>query len=197
MDNLLSKWTTEQASDLYRVKEWGAGYFDVNAKGEAVVRVTVGDTQQEVSLMDVVSGLTDRGTSMPVLLRIENILDNQITLLNQSFLSAMKELNFQGTYRGVFPIKVNQQQQVIEEISRFGSRYHHGLEAGSKAELMVALSMVPSTESLIICNGYKDSEFFDLGLYATQMGYRCFFVIETTSELPILIERSQALGIRP
>jgi arginine decarboxylase len=133
MDNLLSKWTTEQASDLYRVKEWGAGYFDVNAKGEAVVRVTVGDTQQEVSLMDVVSGLTDRGTSMPVLLRIENILDNQITLLNQSFLSAMKELNLQGTYRGVFPIKVNQQQQVIEEISRFGSRYHHGLEAGQQS----------------------------------------------------------------
>ncbi|AHC15721.1 biosynthetic arginine decarboxylase [Salinispira pacifica] len=195
--DLLSKWTSNDSANLYGIKEWGAGYFDINPDGEVIVKTTVSGKKVEVSLMDIVSGLTQRGTQMPVLLRLENLLDNQISLLNNQFAKAIKDGGYQGNYRGVFPIKVNQQQQVIEEIARFGEKYHHGLEAGSKAELMVALAMIPSTESLIICNGYKDAEFFDMGLYATEMGYKCFFVIETPSELPILMERSKALGIAP
>src|SRR5690606_15090501 len=119
-----------------------------------------------VSLMDIISGVRERGMGMPVLLRIENLLDSQIAKLNESFRKSINTFGYKGKYRGVFPIKVNQQAQVIEEISRFGLKYNHGLEAGSKAELIIALSMINSIESLIVCNGYKDEEFVDLGLNA-------------------------------
>jgi arginine decarboxylase len=195
--DVLSKWSPGDSAKLYGIKEWGAGYFDIDEQGEVVVEVPGKGKRVAVSLLDIIRGLAERGTHMPVLLRIENLLDAQISLLNESFARAIRETGFKGKYRGVFPIKVNQQQQVIEEIARFGERFSHGLEAGSKAELMVALSMISRRESYIICNGYKDAEFFDLGLYATRMGYHCFFVIETPSELPILIERSKALGIAP
>jgi arginine decarboxylase len=134
---------------------------------------------------------------MPVLLRIENILDSQISSMHETFRAKMKELEYKGTFRGVFPIKVNQQQQVVEEIARFGEKYHHGLEAGSKAELIAALSLLKDREACLICNGYKDEEFVDLGLYATKMGVKCFFVLEMPSELSLVLERSKALGIKP
>ncbi|TVR93758.1 MAG: biosynthetic arginine decarboxylase [Spirochaetaceae bacterium] len=195
--DLLHQWKVSESADLYGIKEWGAGYFDLNDKGEAVVRVRFPSGIVEVSLMDVVQGINARGLGSPVLLRIQNLLDTQITLINESFRKAMKTLEYKGEFRGVFPIKVNQQHEIINEIIQFGKQYHHGLEAGSKAELLVALAMIASTESPLICNGYKDAEFIDLGLQATQMGYKVFFVVEMPSELPLIIERSQATGIRP
>lgn len=194
---MLNRWSIKDSADLYGIKEWGAGYFDIDAQGEVTVRVKSSQSKVEVSLLDIVNTIRERGTEMPVLLRIENLLDSQISLINESFRAAIQNLDYKGSYRGVFPIKVNQQQQVIEEIAKFGARYNHGFEAGSKAELMLALANVPTYDSLIVCNGYKDEEFFDLGLYATQMGYSCFFVIETPSELLTLLERSRALGIKP
>ena len=150
-----------------------------------------------MSLLDIIAGMCERGLQMPVLLRIENILDAQVSLLNESFGRAMRSLNYRGSYRGVFPIKVNQQCQVIEEIVRFGARYSHGLEAGSKAELLIALATMDPESGYIVCNGYKDTEFITLGLQAIRLGYRCFFVLETPTELPIVLETSRALGIRP
>ncbi|MFW5693815.1 MAG: biosynthetic arginine decarboxylase [Alkalispirochaeta sp.] len=197
MQDMLKRWTVADAANTYGIKEWGAGYFDLSATGEVVVKVGSGADTVEVSLMEIIRGMSDRGFSMPVLLRIENLLDQQISRLNESFADAIKGTGFHGAYQGVFPIKVNQQAQVIEEVSRFGSRHHHGLEAGSKAELLVALSMIPSPKSLIVCNGYKDPEFIDLGLQTIRMGYQVFFVIETPTELPIILERSDALGIKP
>ena len=141
--------------------------------------------------------MQQRGLQMPVLLRIENILDAQVSLLNESFGRAMQTLSYRGRYRGVFPIKVNQQCQVIEEIARFGARYEHGLEAGSKAELLIALASLEPGSGYIICNGYKDTEFITLGLHALKLGYACFFVLETPTELPIVLEASRALGVRP
>ena len=99
--------------------------------------------------------------------------------------TAIKECNYQGEYRGVYPIKVNQQQQVIEEVAKYGERYHHGLEVGSKAELIGALSIMRDKEACLICNGYKDEEFIDLGLYAVKMGFKCFFVVEIPGELEL------------
>lgn len=197
MQDLLKRWTTSDSANLYGIKEWGAGYFDLSEKGEVVVRAATSGASAEVSLLEIIREMSDRGLSMPVLLRIENLLDSQITRLNESFRRSIEGTGFQGTYQGVFPIKVNQQAQVIEEVSKFGARYNHGLEAGSKAELLVALSMINSPESLIVCNGYKDPEFIDLGLRTLRMGYKVFFVIETPTELPIILERSAALGIRP
>lgn len=134
---------------------------------------------------------------MPVLVRIENLLDQQITRLNEAFASAIKDQNYQGQYRGVFPIKVNQQSQVIEEIAEFGSRFSHGLEAGSKPELLIALATLQSEDSHIICNGYKDEEFIRLGLGAQKLGYKIYFVVETPAEIPMLISCSEDMGIRP
>ena len=194
---LMQNWTTEDSARLYRVRDWGAGYFDLSATGEVTVKVPFPSGDVQVSLMDIVSGVRQRGLQMPLLLRVENLLDARIALLNDSFRSAIEAHGYGGRYQGVFPIKVNQQRQVIEEIAKFGARYNHGLEAGSKAELIVALSALPGEGSIIVCNGYKDREFIDLGLRARKLGYRCIFVIETPAELPIILERSKALGIRP
>ena len=190
-------WTTDDSAELYRIRDWGSGYFDLNARGEVTVAAQFGSSEVRVSLMDIVSGIRQRGLPLPAILRIENLLDAQIVRLNEAFAQAIKQAGYQGAYRGVFPIKVNQQAQVIEEVAAFGARYNHGLEAGSKAELIVALSTLKADGRLIICNGYKDEEFIDLGLRAQRLGYNCVFVIETPTELPIIIERSQALGIRP
>ncbi|HPN82747.1 MAG TPA: arginine decarboxylase, partial [Spirochaetota bacterium] len=192
--DILGRWSINDSANLYGIKDWGAGYFDLSQNGEVVIRSCPGDKSSEVSLMEIISGINERGMGMPVLLRIENLLDSQISRLNESFRKAMRNLSYHGRYQGVFPIKVNQQAQVIEEISRFGGRFNHGLEAGSKAELIIALSMLHSRDCLLICNGYKDEEFIRLGLHAVKLGYKCFFVIETPAELEIILQESAALG---
>lgn len=190
-------WTVDDSAELYLIRKWGEQYFDIADNGE--VHVTLGKQagDKTISIMDIISGMKERGLEMPAILRIENILDDRIKTLNESFQRAMKSLNYQNEYRGVFPIKVNQQYHVIEEIADFGSHYNHGFEAGSKAELIIALSQQKDDKSLIICNGYKDAEFIELGLYAVEMGIRCVFVLETASELDIIIESSKRLGIEP
>ena len=190
------KWSAAQSAELYGVESWGAGYFSVSEKGEVAVHPD-GNGGASVSLYDVARGIQDRGFDLPVLVRLSDILDARISRLHESFAKAIKEYNYHGAYRGVYPIKVNQQQQVVEEICSFGERYHHGLEAGSKAELIAAISFLKDPEAYLICNGYKDEEFIDLGLYALKMGIRCVFVIEMPSELDLILERSRALNIEP
>lgn len=195
--DLSAEWSSEHSARLYGVRDWGSDYFDVSEDGNAVVSLQFGDKTTQVPIIDIVNGMRERGLDMPAVLRIENLLDQRITQINEAFGKAIKDANYQNDYRGVFPIKVNQQCHVIEEIADYGSRYHHGLEAGSKAELIIALSQLRDHDSLIICNGYKDEEFIELGLYARQMGIKCFFVLETSMELDIILERSRALGIDP
>jgi arginine decarboxylase len=192
-----SPWSIANSLELYGVRDWGEGYFDISPAGELVAQLSFEDQTSQVSLLNIIQGMKERGIEMPSILRIENLLDERIKALNEAFRRAIKEYNYQNEYRGVFPIKVNQQCHVIEEISDFGANYHHGLEAGSKAELIIALSKLKDEQSLIICNGYKDSEFIELGLYAKEMGLKCFFVLETPSELPIILESSKKLGIEP
>lgn len=194
--DVLSRWTKEKSEELYGIKNWGAGYFSISDKGEVVVN-PFKNQSSGVSIMDIISGVRERGMDMPVLLRFENLLDAQISFLNNSFREAMEKLGYKGEYKGVYPIKVNQQQQVVEEVTRFGERYHHGLEVGSKAELIAALSLMKDREACLICNGYKDEEFVDLGLYAVKMGFKCIFVIEIPNEIDIVLERSRALGVKP
>ena len=194
---LLGRWTTEKSEELYGIKNWSAGYFNISNEGEVTISPFGCKSEVNVSLMEIISGIRQRGLEMPVLLRIENLLDSQITHINESFRKAIRELNYHGEYRGVYPIKVNQQQQVIEEVAKFGQRYHHGLEVGSKAELIAALSILKDKEACLICNGYKDKEFIDLGLYAVKMGFKCFFVVEIPGELELILQRSEALKIKP
>ena len=193
----LQQWSCEDSAELYGIRNWGSGYFDVSDQGDVVVRPFGRKNPVTVSIPAIIQGMRDRGLDMPVLLRIENILDSQISLLHESFRKAIKTLGYQGSYRGVFPIKVNQQQQVVETIARFGARYHHGMEVGSKAELFAALSQLRDEEACLVCNGYKDEEFIDLGLYAIRMGFRCFFVVEMPSELELILDRSERMGVKP
>lgn len=186
-------WRAEDSAELYGIHRWGNDYFGLNANG----LVTAKTLNTEVPLMEIVEGLIERDFQMPVLLRIENILDAQVSRLNNAFRQAISELNYEASYRGVYPIKVNQQAQVVEEIADFGARFQHGLEVGSKPEMIVALATLEEPGSMIICNGYKDQEFIDLGLQAIKLGFECFFVIETPTELPIIIERSRALDVEP
>ena len=116
----LNRWTVENSREAYGIPNWGKGFFEVSDRGEVVVTPIRGREHQSISLMEIISGAKERGLEMPVLLRIENMLDSQISILNESFNEAIKQCNYQGQYRGVYPIKVNQQQQVIEEITRFG-----------------------------------------------------------------------------
>lgn len=194
-----SSWTVEDSADLYGLHNWGSDYFDVAATGDVLVKVPFpgNEHQVSVSLLDIIDGMKVRGLEMPAILRIENLLDDRIKALNEAFRRAIETYNYQNEYRGVFPIKVNQQCHVIEEIADFGKRYHHGFEAGSKAELIIAMSHLNDSDSLIICNGYKDAEFVELGLYAREMGMRCIFVLETATELPTILECSERLGIEP
>lgn len=192
----LQQWRVEDSIELYGIRNWGAGYFDVSDAGEVVI-CPQGPKGPQVSIPEVISGLRDRGHDMPVLLRVENILDSRIANIHESFRKAIKHLGYTGAYRGVFPVKVNQQQQVVEKIAQFGAQFHHGLEVGSKAELIAAVSLMQDREACIICNGYKDEEFMDLGLQALRLGFNVFFVLEMPSELGVLLERSKALGVRP
>jgi len=193
----MERWNITKSSDLYSVSEWSGGYFFIAENGDMMVVPEPGATERAVSIAEVARGIRERGFDMPVLLRIENILDAQITSLNETFRSAMAEQGYQGSFMGAYPIKVNQQQQVVEKITQFGSRYHHGLEAGSKAELIAAMGMMHDKKAVLICNGYKDEEFIDLGLYATKMGFTCILVVEMPDELPLIIERSKALNAKP
>ncbi|NLX18142.1 MAG: biosynthetic arginine decarboxylase [Desulfobulbus sp.] len=193
----MERWNINKSSDLYSVTEWSGGYFFIAENGDMMVVPEPGATDRAVSIAEIARGIRERGFDMPVLLRIENILDAQITSLNETFRAAMEEQGYEGSFMGAYPIKVNQQQQVVEKITQFGSRYHHGLEAGSKAELIAAMGMMHDKKAVLICNGYKDEEFIDLGLYATKMGFTCILVVEMPDELPLIIERSKALNAKP
>ncbi len=197
-NDALERWTIEKSKELYGIHNWSSGYFDISEDGNVVVTpFGRNGVSPKISLMEIISGMKQRGLGMPVLLRLQNILDSQISRLHESFRTVMKDLGYRGEYRGVYPIKVNQQEQVLEEITRFGLPFHHGLEAGSKAELIAAISMMKDSEACLICNGYKDEEFIELGLYARKMGIRCFFVIEMPSEIKVIMDKSRELGIRP
>ncbi len=188
-------WSVAQSAEVYGINNWGADYFSVSESGEVIVHPHGNGTG--VSLRKIVDGLIDRGLDMPVLLRFSDILDSRIKQLHEGFGRAIKNFSYNGHYRGVYPIKVNQQQQVLEEISAFGARYHHGFEAGSKAELIAAISFLHDKEAYLVCNGYKDAEFIDLGLLARKMGLQCVFVVESPTELEQIIDRSEALDILP
>ena len=193
----LERWTIEKSRELYGIRSWGSGFFGISDEGEVLVKSSPGKDAGSVSLMKIVSELKNRGLEVPVLLRFSNILRDQITRINHSFHKAIGDAGYQGAYRGVYPIKVNQQQQVLEDVTRFGEPFHYGLEAGSKPELMAAIAMLDDPEACLICNGYKDKEFIDLGLYAIKMGMKCFFVVEMAGELSMILERAEKLGVEP
>ncbi|MDF3129810.1 biosynthetic arginine decarboxylase [Kiritimatiellaeota bacterium B1221] len=192
-----SPWTAADSAELYDLPRWGAPYYRVSDCGE--VEVNLGDERQASwhKMGEMMGELEERGIEAPVMLRFGNILEHRLRLLNESFRKAIQSAGYQGEFKGVFPIKVNQQQQVIEQICEYGKQFHHGLEAGSKPELIAALSYMHDPEAWIVCNGYKDQEFIDLALYAVQMGLQVMLVVETVGEVPLILERAEVIGVKP
>ncbi len=193
----LARWKIEDALELYGIRNWGAGYFDVSAQGEITVNPSANAEGPRVSIMDIIAGIRERGMDMPVLLRFRDILASRMDKLHSGFQDAIRDAGYRGAYRGVYPIKVNQQQQVIEEVVDHGRGYHHGLEVGSKAELIAAMGYLEDPEAVVVCNGYKDEEFVDLALCARKVGVQLYLVIEMPDELEMVINRAARMGVRP
>lgn len=193
----LDGWNSIKSAELYGIGSWGRGYFSVTDDGFASVNLKNAQGSVSVKLCDIVDGLRDRGIGLPLLLRFSDLLGSRIKHINESFQKAIEEYGYQNHYRGVFPVKVNQQQQAVHDVIEFGAPYHHGLEVGSKAELIAALAYMRDPQAFLICNGYKDSEFIDLALFSLKMGLQTILVLETFDELALVLERSAALKIRP
>ncbi|CAF0701973.1 Biosynthetic arginine decarboxylase [Candidatus Methylacidithermus pantelleriae] len=191
-----SAWGPGQSAQLYGVTGWGAGYFSVNARGHVSVR-PVGENGPELDLWEVVEASLHRGLELPILLRFQDLLRHRVQELHRVFEEAAQEAGYQGGYQAVFPIKVNQLREVVEEILDAGAPYHHGLEVGSKPELFAALAMHRDPESLIVCNGYKDRAFIEAALLGRKLGKRIFLVVEKLEELPTILSASQSLGVQP
>lgn len=190
------QWSTKDSEALYRINQWSNDYFSISEKGE--VQAHLGEEgQYSISLHEVVKGAEQRGLRSPLLIRMVDLLYAQIRRINGAFASAISQYNYQGDYRGVYPIKVNQQQQVLEELAEHSSDLNVGLEAGSKAELIAALAHLKGDNQLLICNGYKDEEFINLALHAIQIGIRCVMVVETVKEVNYIIDCSKKLGVQP
>jgi arginine decarboxylase len=190
-------WSIDAARALYNVEGWGAGYFDINARGHVVVRPDPSRPQHALDLRDLAADLEGQGIQLPILLRFSDILRSRIETLSERFAQAIKEFEYTGGYTTVYPIKVNQQRHVVEEIVQFGKTHGVGLECGSKPELQAVLGLSETTEHLIVCNGYKDHEFMRLALMGQKLGHKVFIVLEQVSELDVLLEVAEELGVQP
>jgi arginine decarboxylase len=192
----MRKWRIEDSAELYNVQGWGIGYVGINNKGNVFVAPRKGKGSQ-VDIKELVDELALRDVSVPLLLRFPDILDDRIEKISGCFVKAASEYGFTGQYFSVYPIKVNQQRPVVEELVRHGKKFNIGLEAGSKPELHAVLAIMDNSEALIICNGYKDEDFIELALLAQKMGKRVFLVVEKLNELKLINSVAQRVKVRP
>ncbi len=189
-------WNIESARALYNIQRWGAKYFDINDAGH-VVATPLQDAGAAVDLTDVIEEAKGRGLKFPLLIRFQDILRHRVEAINQAFRNSIAEFNYQGKYRGVFPIKVNQLREVVEEILDAGKPFDFGLEVGSKPELFAGLALQNQMGCLIICNGYKDAEFIKMALLGIKLGKKVIMVVEKLEELRQIITLSKQLGVEP
>ena len=189
-------WNTEQSSALYHVPEWGDGFFSIDAQGHMVVHPW-GTPEIGIDLKNLVDELQERGIPLPILLRFTDILRQRLHALHRSFRNAIDEFGYRASYRGVYPIKVNQQHQVVQTLVEAGRAYDFGLESGSKPELLAILGLLDNPEALVVCNGYKDAEYIELGLLARKLGMNVILVVEKFSELETILQVAERLQVAP
>ena len=189
-------WNIESARALYNITRWGAKYFDINDAGHVIAK-PLQDAGAIVDLTDVIEEAKGRGLKFPLLIRFQDILRHRVEAINKAFLNSISEFNYQAKYRGVFPIKVNQLREVVEEILDAGKPFDFGLEVGSKPELFAGLAMQSHQGCLIICNGYKDCEFIKMALLGIKLGKKVIMVVEKLEELKQIIAVSKSLGVEP
>src|SRR5882762_6105263 len=191
-----NEWDVDAAIGTYNVDGWGGGYFTVNPTGNVMVR-PLQENGGTIDILEVVNEARNRGLSFPLVIRFQDLLRHRVESVNIAFQNAITEFGYRGQYRGVFPIKVNQLREVIEEIVDAGQQFHFGLEAGSKPELVAALAMHKDQESLIICNGYKDRAFIRIALLGRKLGKSVVIVVEKLEELEQTIRTSKEVGVEP
>lgn len=189
-------WSIEKARELYGISRWGLRYFDINTAGQ----VTVSPLKEQgatIAIMDVIEEAVEQGLHFPMLIRFQDLLRNRVERINKAFADAIAELGYTSFYRGVYPIKVNQLREVVEEIIEAGAPFHHGLEVGSKPELYAGLAFHEDRESLIVCNGYKDSLYIRTALLGRKLGKKIILVVEKVEELATIIRYAKELKVEP
>ncbi len=192
----MKQWTIQDSADVYSIKNWGKGYFGINEEGNVSVHPNKREAQS-IDLKRLVDELILRGINLPVLVRFTDILKHRVGEIHEAFSNAITENAYQGGYSCVYPIKVNQQRHVVEEIVEFGKPYGFGLEAGSKPELLAVLALSNNGEAPIICNGFKDDEFIEMVILAQKLGKKVIPVVEKFSELELILKYAEKHGVRP
>ncbi|MBC85968.1 MAG: arginine decarboxylase [Bdellovibrionaceae bacterium] len=192
----MSDWTPQHSRELYGVELWGSGFFEIGDNGNVHV-APEGPAGHRVDLYKLTNDLKERGIRLPILVRFSDILGSRINLLNNCFSKAIHEYGYNGTYRGVFPVKVNQQKHLVEEIVQQGKIHHMGLECGSKPELLITLALMDNSNGIIICNGFKDSEYVETALLAQKLGHNVFIVVDRQEEIQLIINAAKKLSVKP
>jgi|SoiMethySBSTD1v2_1073268.scaffolds.fasta_scaffold02857_9 arginine decarboxylase len=192
----LEKWTVQDSRELYNIRNWGKGYFSINKSGCVAVH-PYKDPEQFIDLKELVDQLKQRGIELPILLRFTDILRHRISELHDAFAAAIHEYEYQGDYCCVYPIKVNQQRQVVEEFLDFGKPYRFGLESGSKPELLAVLALTHRSDIPIICNGFKDDDYIEMVVFAQKIGKTVIPVVEKFNELELILRYAEKLQVRP
>jgi arginine decarboxylase len=193
---LTNRWTAADSMDLYNVRGWGNNYFSVNDRGNISVHPG-GIAAPAIDLKDLVDEVRQRGIGLPLLIRFSEIIKARVVELNEAFGRAMAEYGYNNVYRGVYPIKVNQDRYLVERLVAYGRPYHFGLEAGSKPELLAVMALLEDEEALIVCNGYKDEEYVETALLASKLGRTVILVVEKPSELALIRQIAEKTGVRP
>jgi len=189
-------WDIPAAISLYNIDRWSSGYFTINDRGNISIQPTQ-DPRASIDIMELIEEAKQRGLTFPMVLRSQDLLRHRVEKINQVFREAITDANYKNVYRGVFPIKVNQLREVVEEIMDAGAQFHFGIEAGSKPELLAALAIHRDPESLIICNGYKDALFIQNALMGVKLGKKVIMVVEKLEELQQILQVSREVGVEP
>ena len=192
----LSNWSKEKSVELYKIGNWGSGFFDINQNGNVEV-TPQGPGGPSVDLLELTQDLQERGIRVPMLIRFPDITKSRVELLNRCFAKAIDDNGFKGRYRGVYPIKVNQQRHLVEELIKFGSSNRLGLECGSKPELLIVLALMNTPDALIICNGFKDQEYIETAILSQKLGRNTIIVVDRYAELPMIIAAARKFNTSP
>lgn len=189
-------WNIHRSSEIYNINNWGNGYYRVNSQGHVCVTPT-GQPERSLDLYELTQDLLDRGIRVPIMIRFPDIIKSRIELIHSCFQKAFVDHGYKGEYRGVYPIKVNQQKHLVQELVRYGRNVNLGLECGSKPELLVVLALMNTPDALIICNGFKDAEYIETAILSQKLGRNTIIVVDRKDELPLIVSVAKKFNVRP